>query len=47
MRIARKAVSFDYYFQIKAVGAVTSLPSILLPIGQGIELSCVWRTTPS
>jgi predicted O-methyltransferase YrrM len=30
-----------------AVRAVTSLQSVLLPIGQGVELSCVWRAAPA
>jgi len=30
-----------------AVRAVSSLQSVLLPIGQGIELSCVWRAPPA
>ncbi len=30
-----------------AVRAVPWLQSVLLPIGQGIELSCVWRSAPA
>jgi predicted O-methyltransferase YrrM len=30
-----------------AVRAVTSLQSVLLPIGHGVELSCVWRAAPA
>jgi predicted O-methyltransferase YrrM len=30
-----------------AVRAVPWLQSVLLPIGQGIELSCAWRTAPA
>jgi len=29
------------------VRTVASLQSVLLPVGQGIELSCLWRTPPS